>query len=92
MQPRLLLLDEPSSGLSEEETLAFAALLREIVADGGSVLLVEHDVELVMSVCAEIFVLDFGKVICSGPPAVVQSDQAVQQAYLGVAEPEAALA
>jgi branched-chain amino acid transport system ATP-binding protein len=92
LRPRLLLLDEPSSGLSEEETHAFAALLREVVADGGSVLIVEHDVDLVMSLCETIHVLDFGRVICSGPPPVVQADIAVQQAYLGVAAPEAALA
>ncbi|MCW2615140.1 MAG: transporter related [Frankiales bacterium] len=87
MQPRLLLLDEPSSGLSEEETLSFAALLRDLVADGGSVLLVEHDVDLLMGLCSTVHVLDFGRVICSGPPALVQADPAVQAAYLGVAEP-----
>ena len=84
LSPRLLLLDEPSSGLSEEETHSFAALLRELVADGGTVLLVEHDVELVMSLCSTVHVLDFGRVICSGPPSVVQADPAVQAAYLGV--------
>ena len=84
LQPRLLLLDEPSSGLSEEETRAFATLLRDLVAQGGTVLLVEHDVELVMTVCSVIHVLDFGRVICSGSPEVVQNDKAVQQAYLGV--------
>ncbi|MCW2607496.1 MAG: transporter ATP-binding protein [Frankiales bacterium] len=89
LRPRLLLLDEPSSGLSEEETHAFAGLLREVVADGGSVLIVEHDVDLVMGLCSTVHVLDFGRVICSGPPSVVQADPAVQQAYLGVAEPEA---
>ncbi len=89
LRPRLLLLDEPSSGLSEEETQAFAALLREVVADGGSVLIVEHDVELVMGLCSTVHVLDFGRVLCSGPPSVVQADVAVQQAYLGIAEPDA---
>jgi branched-chain amino acid transport system ATP-binding protein len=87
LRPRLLLLDEPSSGLSEEETHAFAGLLRDVVADGGSVLIVEHDVDLVMTLCSTVHVLDVGRVICSGPPATVQADPAVQQAYLGIAEP-----
>ena len=81
--PTLLLLDEPSSGLSEEETGAFAALLQGLAADGLGILLVEHDVELVMQVCARIHVLDFGRVIASGTPAEVQQDELVQSAYLG---------
>jgi branched-chain amino acid transport system ATP-binding protein len=85
LQPRLLLLDEPSSGLSHSETADFATLLRELASDGTGVLLVEHDVDLVMGVCDAVHVLDFGQVICSGPPAVVQSDPNVQRAYLGVA-------
>jgi branched-chain amino acid transport system ATP-binding protein len=85
LRPRLLLLDEPSSGLSQSETESFAELLRGLVSSGTSVLLVEHDVDLVMGVCDTLHVLDFGRVICSGPPAAVQSDPAVQQAYLGVA-------
>ena len=84
-QPRLLLLDEPSSGLSHQETNSFAALLRDLAAGGTSVLLVEHDMDLVMNVCDDVHVLDFGRVICSGPPAVVKADPHVQLAYLGAA-------
>lgn len=81
--PRVLLLDEPSSGLNEEETGEMAALLRELVADGLAVLLVEHDMSFVMSTCAFIHVLDFGRIIATGSPAEIQADAAVQAAYLG---------
>jgi branched-chain amino acid transport system ATP-binding protein len=81
--PRLLLLDEPSSGLDETETADFGTLLLELADEGKTVLMVEHDMDLVMSVCSTIHVLDFGVVIASGSPAAVRSDPAVQQAYLG---------
>ena len=84
--PRLLLLDEPSSGLSEHESDDLAELLRGLAADGMGVLLVEHDVDLVMSVCARINVLDFGHILAVGTPAEIRSSAAVQQAYLGSAE------
>ena len=81
--PKVLLLDVPSSGLSEEETRSFATLLRDLTDDGLAILLVEHDVELVMGVCARVHVLDFGRVIASGTPTEIQGDAAVQRAYLG---------
>lgn len=82
--PRLLLLDEPSSGLSEQETDEFAVLVRSLADDEGrSVLIVEHDVELVLGLCSAIHVLDFGQVIASGPPAAISQDRRVQEAYLG---------
>ena len=81
--PSLLLLDEPGSGLDSQESEALGDLLLELVADGRSILLVEHDVELVMRVCSRIHVLDFGAVIASGTPHEVQCDPAVQAAYLG---------
>jgi branched-chain amino acid transport system ATP-binding protein len=82
--PKLLLLDEPSSGLSESETADFAVLVRSLAQDDGrSVLIVEHDVELVLGLCSTIHVLDFGSIIASGPPDVVRADPRVQDAYLG---------
>ncbi len=82
--PRLLLLDEPSSGLNEDETAGFATLVRSLAEEEGrSILIVEHDVELVMGLCSTIHVLDFGQVIASGTPKQVQADRRVQDAYLG---------
>jgi branched-chain amino acid transport system ATP-binding protein len=88
--PRLLLLDEPSSGLSESETDDFAVLVRSLAEDDGrSVLIVEHDVELVLGLCSTIHVLDFGSIIASGTPDEIRNDKRVQDAYLG-ADDEAA--
>ena len=82
-KPKVLLLDEPASGQHENETLLFAELLRSLAADGIAVVLVEHDVQLVMSVCEQVHVLDFGHIIASGPPSQIQTDDAVLSAYLG---------
>jgi branched-chain amino acid transport system ATP-binding protein len=81
--PTVLLLDEPSSGLNEEETEDMARLLRMLVADGLAVLLVEHDMSFVMGTCEYINVLDFGTIIATGTPAEVQNNPVVQAAYLG---------
>jgi len=83
--PKVLLLDEPSSGLDEAETDALGVLLHELARDGLGVLLVEHDMPLVMDTCAFINVLDFGRVIASGTPDRIQADESVQRAYLGTA-------
>ncbi len=85
-QPRLILLDEPSSGLDEHETEAFARLLERLASEGLAILLVEHDVELVMRLCSRIHVLDFGRKIAEGTASEVQSNESVQAAYLGTAE------
>jgi branched-chain amino acid transport system ATP-binding protein len=82
-RPKLLLLDEVGSGLNHDETEALGELLVTLARDGISILLVEHDMELVMSVCDRIHVLDFGRVICTGTPEQVRRDPQVQAAYLG---------
>ena len=88
-QPKVLLLDEPSSGLDEDESDAFAELLLDLAVGGLAILLVEHDVDLVMRVCSLVHVLDFGKILAVGSPAVIRSDPVVQRAYLGtMAVPE----
>lgn len=82
-RPRLLLLDEPASGQDDHETEQFGVLLRRLNADGMTILLVEHDMSLVMSVCDHVHVLDFGSIIASGTTGEVQSDPQVLDAYLG---------
>jgi branched-chain amino acid transport system ATP-binding protein len=82
--PKLLLLDEPSSGLDRAETAALAATLRDVQAERGfAILLVEHDVELVAGFTERAYVLDFGRVIASGPTAQVLASDVVRHAYLG---------
>jgi branched-chain amino acid transport system ATP-binding protein len=82
-KPAVLLLDEPASGQDETETAAFADVLRAVAGDGVAVVLVEHDVQLVMDICSQVYVLDLGRVLAAGPPAAVQQDEAVLAAYLG---------
>ena len=80
--PRLLLLDEPASGLSEKELPELGDLIREFAAE-ASVVVIEHRMDLMMTICDTIFVLDFGKLIATGSPEQVRADPAVTAAYLG---------
>ena len=81
-RPRMLLLDEPAGGFPENELPELGGLIRKMAADAG-VVVIEHRMDLVMSVCDMIFVLDFGKLIAAGTPAEVQANPAVTAAYLG---------
>jgi ABC-type branched-subunit amino acid transport system ATPase component len=81
---RMLLLDEPSSGLDKAETERFGEILRELVTDGDhGILLVEHDMALVMSTCSYLYVLDFGELLFEGTPQQVSDSDVVRAAYLG---------
>ncbi|MER6523797.1 ABC transporter ATP-binding protein [Streptomyces sp. NPDC001508] len=83
LEPRVLLLDEPAAGQDAEETARFAGLLRSLADEGTAVLLVEHDMSLVMTVCDQVHVLALGTVVASGPPELIRHDETVLAAYLG---------
>ncbi len=83
MRPRLVLMDEPAAGLDNDESIAFGERVRSLPERGVSVLLVDHDMGLVLSLCDRIVVIDFGRVIASGTPDEIRDSPPVIEAYLG---------
>src|SRR5205823_14890497 len=86
-EPAVLLLDEPSSGIAQKETEALGQLLLQLREQtGASLAVIEHDIPLVSSIADELVCLHLGRVIASGPPAVVLEDPEVVSSYLGTSE------
>jgi len=82
LQPKLLILDEPTQGLAEDEIVAFCRLVREIAAN-ATVLLIEHNMQVVMELADRITVMNNGSILAEGAPAEIRADRRVQEAYLG---------
>lgn len=89
-RPRLVMLDEPAAGLAGDERARLMTLLRGLPAMGAQVLIIDHDFDLIGDLCDEVAVLDFGKLVASGPTAQTLADPKVRAAYLGEFEEDAA--
>lgn len=88
-RPKLIILDEPAAGMNDSETEALSQLLKRVKQDFGvTILLVEHDMNLVMGICDRLCVINFGRKIAEGTPQEIQASPAVQEAYLGKEEPQ----
>ena len=83
VEPQLILMDEPAAGLNSQETAQLALLIRKIRESGVTIVLVEHDMDLVMDVCDSVIVLNLGKKLACGTPREIQENKAVIAAYLG---------
>lgn len=83
LKPKLLLLDEPAAGMNESESENLLQRIEEIRAQGKAILLIEHDMNVIMSICSHISVLNFGELIAQGSPEEIQTNEAVIEAYLG---------
>ena len=83
VEPKIILMDEPAAGLNSRETMELAGLIRRIKGLGITVVLVEHDMELVMDICESIIVLNLGKKLACGTPREIQENPSVISAYLG---------
>jgi branched-chain amino acid transport system ATP-binding protein len=88
LKPRVLILDEPTQGLASGEIAGFVALVRSLVPE-TTVLLIEHNMDVVMDLAQRITVLNHGQVLASGTPSEVRANRAVQAAYLGVEDAKA---
>jgi branched-chain amino acid transport system ATP-binding protein len=90
VRPRVVCLDEPAAGLDTRESQELGVRLRRLADEGQAMLLVDHDMGLVLGICDEVVVLEFGKVIARGAPDAVRADSQVIGAYLGSAAGRAA--